>query len=99
MRSELEKQHDEKLAYIQKQLNEENIKRATELRATTTEYGAVAKTEKNAKEKQLMGEIERARIELDKKQKSVKSKKISATSPCLFLTFYCFFSRKLETEG
>ena len=69
----LEKKHDERLSRLQKQMNDEGVRRATELRAATVQIGSIAAAEQGLRDKQLNDETEKARGELGKKEKSVKS--------------------------
>ena len=70
----LEKKHDERLSRLQKQMNDEGVRRASELRAATVQIGSIAAAEQGLRDKQLNDETEKARGELGKKEKSVKSK-------------------------
>ena len=70
----LEKKHDERLSRLQKQMNDEGVRRASELRAATVQIGTIAAAEQGLRDKQLNDETEKARGELGKKEKSVKSK-------------------------
>ena len=69
----LEKKHDERLSRLQKQMNDEGVRRASELRAATVQIGSIAAAEQGLRDKQLNDETEKARGELGKKEKSVKS--------------------------
>ena len=73
-RTKIEKDHDERLQRLHEQLNNENVKRANELRATTTEYDSVAQNEENFTQKQLREEAKRNRLEAEKKTKSLQCK-------------------------
>ena len=55
-------------------MNDEGVRRASELRAATVQIGTIAAAEQGLRDKQLNDETEKARGELGKKEKSVKSK-------------------------
>ena len=55
-------------------MNDEGVRRASELRAATVQIGSIAAAEQGLRDKQLNDETEKARGELGKKEKSVKSK-------------------------
>ena len=60
-------------------MNDEGVRRASELRAATVQIGSIAAAEQGLRDKQLNDETEKARGELGKKEKSVKSKNESPT--------------------
>ena len=62
-------------------MNDEGVKRASELRAATVQIGTIAAAEQGLRDKQLNDETEKARGELGKKEKSVKSKKNEQLPP------------------
>merc|ERR1712096_590388 len=71
-RLKMEKTHDEQLSRLQQQVNDEGVRRATELRAATANFGSIASYEQSLREKQVTEETEKTRGELGKKEKSVK---------------------------